>query len=57
MISGYFYAKVSVKCFVVHLIRNYRLTTIYKHIDELQIVLNTSMRITDKHMVRLDRRD
>ncbi|XP_031639205.1 probable cytochrome P450 313a4 [Contarinia nasturtii] len=53
---GYFYAKVSVKCCVVHLIRNYRLTTIYKNIDEMKPVLNVSMRLIDKNMVILERR-
>lgn len=53
---GYFYAKVSVKCFIVHLIRNYRLSTPYKNIDELRLVLNVSMRIVDKHMIKFERR-
>lgn len=57
LFPGYFYAKVSVKCCIVHLIRNYRLTTIYKNIDELIPVLNTSMRLVNKHMVKLERRD
>lgn len=56
-VLGYFYAKVSVKCCIVHLIRNYRLTTIYKKIDELIPVLNVSMRLVDKHMVKLERRE
>lgn len=40
----------------MHLIRNYRLTTPYKHIDELLPVLNIILRLNDKHMVKLERR-
>ncbi|XP_031637232.1 probable cytochrome P450 313a4 [Contarinia nasturtii] len=54
---GYSYAKVSVKCCIVHLIRNYRLTTIYKNIEELKPVLSISMRLINKHMIKLERRE
>lgn len=57
IVLGYFYAKISVKCYMAHLIRNYRLETIYKTVDELKILQNVSMRLADKHMVKLERRE
>lgn len=53
---GYHYANVSVKCFVAHLIRNYRVTTNYTDIDQLQLVQNASLKLIDKHMVKLEPR-
>lgn len=57
LVSGYHYAKSSVKCFTAHLIRNYRVTATYKSIDQLQIVQNMSMKLLGKHMIKVERRD
>lgn len=53
---GYHYAKVAVKCFIAHLIRNYRVTTNYTDIDQLQLVQNTSLKLIEKHMIKLELR-
>ena len=54
---GIFYAKMSMKLFIAHLVRNYQLTTSYKNIDELKLLFSTGLRLVDKHMVKLRRRD
>lgn len=56
ILVGYHYAKVSVKTFIAHLIRNYRVTTKYTDINQLQLVQNVSLRLTEKHMVKLEPR-
>lgn len=53
---GYHYAKVAVKCFVAHLIRNYRLTTTYTTIDQLEFVKIVSLRLVKKHLIKLESR-
>lgn len=54
--AGYHYAKASVKCFTAHLVRNFRITTSYTHIDQLQLVQNVSFGLIDKHMIKLEAR-
>ncbi|XP_031637234.1 cytochrome P450 3A19-like [Contarinia nasturtii] len=53
---GYHYAKVSVKCFIAHLIRNYRVSTTYTDLDQLQLVQNASLRLVHKHMIKVEPR-
>lgn len=53
---GFYYAQVSVKLYIVHLIRNYRLTTSYKNIEDLKLLQNGSLRLVDNHMIKLERR-
>lgn len=53
---GYFYAQVAAKMSIAHLIRNYRLSTTYKNIDELKLLLNIGLRLVDKHVVKMERR-
>lgn len=53
---GFYYAQVSVKLYIAHLVRNYRLRTIYKNIDDLKLLQNGSLRLVDKHMLKLERR-
>lgn len=52
-ILGLFYARVVVKTFIAHLIRNYRLTTPYKKLEDLKIEQFVVMSLADKHMVKL----
>lgn len=54
---GYFYAQIVMKLFIAHLIRNYQLTTNYKSMNELKIMFMVGLRLVDKHMVKLSRRN
>lgn len=53
---GLYYAQISVKMFIVHLVRNFNLKTPYKKIEDLKLLHNGSLRLVDKHMLKLDRR-
>lgn len=53
---GYYYAKVAVKCFIAHLVRNYRLTTTYTNIDQFRFVKVVSLRLIKKHLIKLEAR-
>lgn len=54
---GYYYAQASLKCFTAHLIRNYRITTTYTHIDQLHLAENISLKLLGKHMIRIEPRN
>lgn len=53
---GIYHAQVGLKLYVAHLVRNYRITTSYKNIDELRPLFNVGLRLADKHMIKLERR-
>lgn len=54
---GYFYAQVCLKVYVAYLVRNFHLETSYKSIEELKPLLNIGLRLVDKHMIKLVRRN
>lgn len=47
------YAKMAVKCTIAHMVRNYRIETTYKSIDDLIIIPSISYRFTKGHIIRL----
>lgn len=53
---GIFHAQVGLKLYIANLVRNYRITTSYKSIDELRPLFNVGLRLADKHMIKLERR-
>lgn len=53
---GMYHAQVGLKLYIAHLVRNYRITTFYKSMEELRPLFNVGLRLADKHMIKLERR-
>lgn len=41
---------------IAHLVRNYRLTTTYKSMDDIKIEQLVTMQLVHKHMIKLNKR-
>lgn len=51
------YAKIAVKCFMVHLVRHFRIGTPYKSLEELKPIQTVTMRFANGHQMWLEKRE